>query len=590
MDLIHRRYNPVRMRERIPQFDRKFFDGTERFTRIGEGGVGGKAAGLLRIHGILESRFDRARFPSFRVEIPTLTVLATDVFEAFVERNGLRELALSDASDDAIADAFQRAALPAEVLGDLRTLVEQVRTPLAVRSSSLLEDALYRPFAGVYRTKMIPNHQPDADSRFRRLVEAVKLVYASTYFADAKSYVRMTDHAIEEERMAVIVQEVVGLRRGDRYYPDISGVARSWNFYRSGPAQPDEGVVSLALGLGKTIVDGGVAWSYSPAHPRSGPPFASAAALLRETQTEFWAVHMGRPPAYDPIRETEHLVLAGLGDAEEDGTLRWLASTYDPGSDRLYPGIGRRGPRAITFAPILDLEEIPLNDLLRHLLAVCEDALGEKVEFEFAATVEPSDPHTLRVGFLQVRPLAIAEGRVELSHEEMTGRDVLLASDAVLGNGTVEGIADVVYVKPGGFEPRATRDAAADISALNLRFLESRTPYLLIGFGRWGSSDPSLGIPVQWGQICAARALVEATLPAMNVELSQGSHFFHNISSFGVSYFCVRHDGAYRVDWDRLAAWPAVTETALVRHVRPPHPLVVRVDGRTGRGLVRGEA
>ncbi len=575
------------MRDAVPRFDRRFFDGTARFTRIGEGEVGGKAAGLLRGEEVLSTRLSPSDVAGFSVEIPTLTVVATDMFEAFLERNQLRDVAFSNQPDDRIANAFQHGSLPAELVGDLRALVQQVRTPLAVRSSSLLEDALYRPFAGVYETKMTPNNEPDTDTRFRKLVEAIKFVWASTFFAGAKSYARSADRSIEDERMAVIVQEVVGRRHGDRFYPHVSGVARSYNYYRTGAARPEDGVVNLALGLGKTIVDGGLVWSYSPAFPRVGPPFGSAVDLLDGTQRDFWAVNMGRPPAYDPILETEYLVQLDLAAAEQDDILRWVASTYDAASDRLHPGTGRTGPRAVTFAPLLQLESFPLNGAIRRLLAVCEEGLGEKVEIEFALSLRPREEGASRFGFLQVRPLAISQDRVTVESEEMTGDAVLLASENVMGNGITGDIRDIVYVKPEGFETRHTRSAAGDIAAWNLSFLDERRPYLLIGFGRWGSSDPSLGIPVQWGQICAARALVEATLPAMNVELSQGSHFFHNISSFGVSYFCVRHDGPHRVAWEWLAAQPAVAETAHVRHVRVDPPLVIKVDGRTGRGVVR---
>lgn len=573
----------------VPRFDRRFFDGTERFTRIGDGAVGGKATGLLRIHDVLRKGLDPAEFPGIQVDIPTLTVIATNLFEAFLERNRLGEMALSDEPDERIASAFQRADLPAELAGDLRALVEQTRTPLAVRSSSRLEDALYRPFAGVYGTKMIPNDQPDADSRFRGLVEAVKFVWASTFFAGAKAYVRATDRSIEDERMAVIIQEIVGRRHRDRFYPVVSGVARSYGFYRSGPARPEDGVVSLALGLGKTIVDGGLVWSYSPAHPAVGPPFGSASALLEETQTEFWAVHMGKPPAYDPIRETEYLVRCGLSEAEKDGTLRWVASTYDPDSDRLAPGTGRSGPRAVTFAPLLLLDEFPLNALVKRILAVCEDGIGEKVEIEFALNLDTPSRDPSSLGFLQVRPMVVSDERVDVLADELEGEGLLLSSDNVMGNGVVEGVRDVVYVKPEGFEAGKVRQAAMEIGAINREMLEARRPYVLIGFGRWGSSIPSLGIPVGWGDICGARAVVEATIPVMNVDLSQGSHFFHNISSFGVSYFSVRHDGSHRVDWEWLARQPAIRESDTVRHVRASRPLVVKVDGRTGRGVIRVE-
>lgn len=570
----------------IPRFDRHFFDGTERFTRIGTGSVGGKGAGLLRIHAILLSRMNPEAFPDFEVVIPTLTVVATDHFDAFLERNHLHEIAYSDAADNRIANAFQHAELPTELLGDLRALVEQVKQPLAVRSSSLLEDALYRPFAGVYATKMIPNNQLDPDSRFRRLAEAVKYVYASTFFRAAKSYVRMTDRTIRDEKMAVLIQEVVGRRHGDRFYPDLSGVGRSYNFYRSGHAKPEDGVVNLALGLGKSIVDGGVVWTYSPAWPKAPAPFASAGDMLQQTQSEFWAVNMGKPPSHDPLVETEYLVQAGLPEAEADGTLYAVASTYDPGSDRLSPGLHGGGPRAVNFAPILVHDLLPLNEVVRKLLADCESSLGAKVEIEFAVTLPDDRARPARLGFLQVRPLVVSHAFVEVAPEDLSAEVAVLSSDNVMGNGVVEGIRDVVYVRPERFEPGLSRAAAEDISALNASLMDERRPYLLVGFGRWGSSDPSLGIPADWGQICGARAIVEATLPRMNVELSQGSHFFHNISSFEVPYFCVRHDQPHRLDWEWLERQPVAGGTDLVRHVRPHGPLTVKVDGRTGRGVV----
>ncbi len=571
----------------VPSFDRRFFDGSERFTRIGGGAVGGKGAGLLRIHEILLSRFPPEAFPDFEVTVPTLTVVATDCFDAFMDRNALHDLARSDAPDERIAVAFQRADLPAELLGDLRALVEQVKQPLAVRSSSLLEDALYRPFAGVYATKMIPNHELDPDARFRKLTEAIKHVYASTFFREAKSYVRMTDRGIADEKMAVLIQEVVGRRHGDRFYPDVSGVARSYNFYRSGHARPEDGVVNLALGLGKTIVDGGLAWTYSPAWPKAPAPFGSVSDMLERTQPRFWAVNMGKPPAYDPTAETEYLLEAGLPEAEADGTLPLVASSYDPVSDRLLPGLHGGGPRVVNFAPLLVHDALPMNALVRRLLSECEAALGEKVEIEFALSLPGGREAPARFGFLQVRPLVVARGFVDVGEGDLAAAEAIVASDTVMGNGRIEGIRDVVYVRPSGFEPRMTRAAAAEIAEVNAALLDAGRPYLLVGFGRWGSSDPSLGIPVGWGHICGARVIVEATLPAMNVELSQGSHFFHNISSFEVPYFCVRHDRPHRLDWEWLERQPEAGRGTVVRHVRTERAIGVEVDGRSGRGVIR---
>jgi hypothetical protein len=570
----------------LPRFDRRFFDGRERLTAIGAGACGGKAAGLIRMRDALATQVDAARHPGVEVAIPRFTVLTTAIFDRFLAENHLQDLARSDEPDARIALAFQQADLPVDLVGDLRALIKQVHTPLAIRSSSLLEDALYRPFAGVYETKMIPNNQPDPDVRFRRLVEAIKFVWASTFFADAKRYIHATEHAIDEEKMAVIIQEVVGRRHRDRFYPDFSGVARSYSFYRFGHARPEEGVLSLALGLGKTIVDEGVAWNCSPAHPKAARPYASIGELLDETQREFWAVNMGKPAAYDPIAETEYLVRDPIAEAEPDGTLRFVASTFDARSDRLSPGVGVKGPRLINFAPLLVLEEWPLAAVVRDLLKACEQVLGAVVEVEFAATIERDPAPRLSLGFLQVRPMVVSSAVVEVTETDLARADAIVASDAVMGNGTVDGLTDIVYVRPERFEARHTPQVAAELAAINRTLAEQDRPYLLIGFGRWGSSDPWLGIPATWAEVAGARAIVEATLPTMNVELSQGSHFFHNISSFEVGYFCVRHDGRGRIDWSWLDAQPAVSETTFVRHIRSARPIVVRVDGRSGRGVV----
>jgi hypothetical protein len=570
----------------LPAFDRRFFGGPERLTRIGDGSIGGKALGLVSARSVLTDRLGPAAIRGFSLEVPTLTVIGTAFFEQFVDSNDLSRYLSGDETDDAVAFAFQQGNLPVELLGDLRALVQQVRVPLAVRSSSLMEDALRRPFAGVYATKMIPNNAPDADQRFRSLVEAVKLVWASTWFSGARAYHRAAGCDVADERMAVILQEVVGWRRGNRYYPEISGVARSFNFYSLGRGSPSDGVADLALGLGKTIVDGGLCWTFNPARPKATAPFSSPADLLRKTQTSFWAVNMGRPPAYDPIRETEYLVRCSLADADYDGALRYLASTYDPGSDRLSPGVGRDGPRAMDFAPLLVLEELPLASLVRRLLEAFEEAAGLPVEIEFAITLERAPARPARLGFLQVRPLVVSEEEVEVTDEELDSPLTLASSASAMGNGVLDGIEDVVYVKPAGFESRHTRAVAEELAALNHRLGRAARPYLLVGFGRWGSSDPWLGIPVSWASISGARAIVEATLPAMNVDPSQGSHFFHNLSSFRVGYLTVRHDRDPAIDWGWMDAQPAEDDLVHVRHVRLDAPLRVKVDGRSGRAAV----
>jgi hypothetical protein len=571
---------------RLARFDREFYSAKQDFTYLGMGALGGKAQGLAFIRDTLGTRLNPEEFPGITVQIPRLTVLTTGVFDSFMERNKLHDIACSEATDEQIARAFQSASFPEEFVGDLLALIGSMHTPLAVRSSSLLEDAIYRPFAGVYATKMIPNNQLDRDSRFHRLIEAIKCVYASTFTKKAKSYLAAAGQKLGSEKMAVILQEVVGRRYRDKFYPDISGVARSHNFYPTGNARHEDGVVQLALGLGKTVVDGGTCWSYSPAYPDAAPPFGSATDMLRQTQTEFWTVNMGRPPAYDPMKETEYLKLLNVSDAEEDATLDNLVSTYDAASDRVLPGARGAGAKVLNFAPILVYDKVPLNHLLASLLKVCEEAVGSHVEIEFAATLDPQRGVPVKFGFLQVRPTVVTAEEVEVSPESMTGRNVLAASESVMGNGTVEIICDIVYVKPEAFQAKHTRLIAEQLTAFNAELVEQQRPYLLIGFGRWGSSDPWLGIPISWSHVSGAKALVEATLPHMNVELSQGSHFFHNLSSFRVGYFAVRHDGKHQIDWPWLDHQQTITETEFVRHVRLTQPLSVRMDGRTGRGVI----
>lgn len=569
--------------DEVPRFDRRLFDPARRISRIGTGSLGGKARGLLAAARILEARRSDLERPGLAIDVPALCVVASSVFDSFLDRNRLRPLCAEEPPDARIAAAFRKATLPAEWLGDLRSLAEDARVPLACRSSSTLEDALGRPFAGVYGTKMIPGNQPDASGRFKSLTDAVKFVFASTFFHEARAYRRAASSLPEPEQMAVVVQEVVGRRHGDRLYPDVSGVARSWNFYPTGPALPREGVVDLALGLGKTIVDGGACWSFSPAHPKRPPPVAAVRDLVELTQSRFWAVNVGPPPPYDPMAETEFLVESQLADAEADQTLRYAASTYDAGSDRLVPGIGRPGPRVLDFAPILAWNELPLVAAVRTLLSVCEEELGSPVEIEFALSLPPSKP--ARLGFLQVRPLLVSGTAVEVAEDELHARATLVASAAALGNGRHE-LSDVVYVEPASFEARHTPAIAREIETLNRGLVEAGRSCLLIGFGRWGSADPWLGIPVRWDQISAARGIVEAALPGMNPEPSQGSHFFHNLQSASVLYFTVPLDAGRAVDWSWLQGQQTVERTEHVRHVRTQAPLVLRVDGRSRRGVV----
>lgn len=570
----------------LPRFDRNFFESSEYFSWICEGSFGGKASGLVLANKIIKEKIDLKIFPEVELNIPRLIVLRTEVFDFFMERNKLCAIAYSNQSDDDIILAFLQACLPTEILGDLRSLIESVHVPLAIRSSSMLEDAKYEPFAGIYATKMIPNNQPSTDTRFLKLTEAIKFVFASTFLKASKDYFKVSSHKIEDEKMAVIIQEVVGLKHDFRFYPNFSGVARSYNFYPTGRAKPENGVVNLAHGLGKTIVDGGIVWSYSPAFPKAVTPFADPSDILKNTQTNFWAVNMNPVVEYNPAKETEYLIQPELSDADYDDTLQYIASTYDASSQRIVMGTGNNGPRVINFLQLLSMNEFKFNDLIKKLLEVYEQALQSPVEIEFAATIS-KEPKKLRLGFLQVRPMVVSDETIDVDKSEMYADDVLVASDRVMGNGFVDNIFDIVFVKPETFDKKDTIKIASEIDSINKELVNGNTKYLLIGFGRWGSSDPWLGIPIDWGQIAGVKAIVESTLFGINVELSQGSHFFHNLTSFNVSYFSITFDGDFKIDWQWLNKQKVVSEKDFVKHVKLSKSLKIKVDGRKSCGVIK---
>ncbi len=570
------------MESQFKEFDRFDTNPDQVFKLIGSGEIGGKALGLALLDTIIGPGQEPAAQFGIPVGIPQLTVICTDVFDEFMHQNNLLDIALSESSDGRIAHAFQLADLPFRVLGDLQTLIGETTTPLAIRSSSLLEDAVHQPFAGIYATKMIPNHQFEPAERFQKLSEAIKFVYASTYFHSAISYRNATGQEHTEEKMAVIIQDVVGKSHGLRFYPEISGVARSYNFYPIGRAEPEDGVVNLALGLGKTIVDGGVSWVYSPAYPKVGPPFGSTKELLNGTQKQFWAINMGTPLVYDPVRETEYLVKEDLATAEQDGTLRKLCSTYDAQSDRMRMGLANPGPRVLDFAPLLSLREIAFNDTIKEVLATCERETNCPVEIEFACTLNP-----LYLGLVQVRPMVVSSEAVEISEEEFTDSKTVIASEKVLGNGIQDQISDIVYLIPEKFDIRKTKQMAAELSEINQKLIQEDRPYLLIVFGRLGSSDPWLGIPVNWGEISGTKVIVETYQDDFSADMSQGSHFFHNMTNLQVSYFSVPKSGRHRIKWDWLRNQAKIEETQFFQHVQADKPMIIKIDGRAGVGLIQ---
>ncbi|NOG99916.1 MAG: hypothetical protein HND52_18305 [Ignavibacteriae bacterium] len=566
------------------KFDSTLVESSEDFIVIGEGSMGGKAEGLAFYKNIIDKQIDKTKYPEIDISIPKLIVLKTGVFEKFMELNKLYLLANSDESDEKIAAEFQKAALPEDILDKLKDHIVKMHTPLAIRSSSMREGAKFAPFAGVYATKMIPNNQNSAEDRLNSLTSAIKFVYASTFFKAAKDYLTVTKSPTEHEKMAVIIQEVMGSKYQNRFYPKFSGVARSYNYYPVNETKPEEGVVNLALGLGKQIVDGGLTWVYSPTRPKAAPPFSNNDDLRDNTQRKFWSIGMEHKNSNNPTDEDEHLIESEIDIAETDGSLELIASTYSNESNRLVLGINAEGPRVLNFGMLLQFSEFNFNNLILDLLKVSEQAFESPVEIEFAVT--PAEDKKIEFGFLQVHPMVVTSEEVSINEDELTSDSAIVSSNKVLGNGTRNDIYDIVFLKPENFHKAYTRRIALELEGLNHRLILDEIPYVLIGFGRWGSSDPWLGIPAKWNQISGARVIVESTLPDMNVELSQGSHFFHNLTSFNVSYFSVHHQLNSKINWEWLNDQKLIKETNFIKHVRIDKPLNIKVDGKTSQGVI----
>lgn len=571
----------------IVTYSRFFHEDYSQFSVIGSGSIGGKARGLAFMDRILVKYFDPGKYPGVTVSIPRTVVLGTDVFDDFIKENDLLPAAVADHSDSHMANLFIKASLPGKIVGDLRDFIKNVKVPLAVRSSSLLEDSLYQPFAGIYATKMLPNDQAGDDIRFLNLINAIKFVFASTFFRQAKSYINSTPHRIEDEKMAVVIQPVVGKLHRDSFYPEFSGVARSYNYYPVGQAKPEDGVVNVALGLGKTVVDGGISLRFTPAFAGILPQFTSVKDMFNFSQRDFYAIAMHHVASIAFLEEDQYLVKLGLDKAEADGVLQFLASTYSRENDAVYDGISFSGPRIVNFAHILKNDVFPLAKILIDLLKLSSEAMNCAVEMEFAVILDTQNGLPGQFSILQVRPLVVQDELVKVELDDQQKELAFCFSDRVLGNGILQTIRDIVFVKPDGFDAAKNPQIAVDVGKLNSRLQEAGTPYLLIGPGRWGSTDPWLGIPVKWSQISGVKVMVEASLPNMNVDPSQGSHFFQNMTSLRIGYFTVPLDRAHGfIDWTWLETLPVTAETTFLKHVCLPQPITVRIDGRKSQGVI----
>lgn len=580
-------YRMTKARGVIAEFRRESFDEYLSLSRIGEGSLGGKARGLAFLDSMIKRNHLYDKWDGVRITIPKTVVLGTDIFDEFMEDNKLYQVAMSELSDREILEKFLEASLPFHIKEDLYTLITFLKNPLAVRSSSLLEDSYYQPFAGIYSTYMIPNLESDERRMLEMLTEAIKSVYASAYFKDSKAYMAATSNVIDEEKMAIVLQQVVGRRYGNRFYPTVSGVARSINFYPIEPEKAEDGIANIALGLGKYIVDGGMTLRFSPKYPRKALQTSTPELALRETQRHFFALDLIADSFKPCIDDAVNLLNLRISEAEKDKSMRFVASTYDYHSKMLRDGLHKEGKRLVTFSAILNHNAFPLAEILREILCTGQREMGKPIEIEFAVDLDPDKEKPDTFHLLQIRPIVENDESVDIKIDEVDEKETIMTCNAALGNALIKDLYDLVYVKPDSFNSSRTFDIAERIARINDRFLSEGKNYILVGPGRWGSADPHLGIPVKWPQISAARLIVESGLEGYHIDPSQGTHFFQNLTSFRVGYFTINpfiNEGSY--DLDYLDQQKAEYEDEFLRHIRFDKPAVIAINGKKNKGVV----
>ena len=569
----------------VAVYQKDRFDEYSNFARIGDGSLGGKGRGLAFI-GAMVKRYPKLESDNFAVNIPKTVVICTDIFDEFMETNELYPVALGDADDETILRYFLRASLPSRLIEDLMAFFDVVKSPIAVRSSSLLEDSHYQPFAGIYSTYMVPKIEEKYDM-LRTVSDAIKAVYASVFYKDSKAYMTATSNLIDQEKMAIVLQEVVGSRYNDHFYPTMSGVARSLNFYPIGNEKAEDGIANIALGLGKYIVDGGQTLRFSPRHPHSILQMSTMDFALRETQTRFYALDLKNMAEAFSVDDAFNLVKLGLKDADAEGSLKYIVSTYDPYDQIIRDGYYPGGRKILSFVNILQHDVFPLADTLDQILRIGQQEMGRPVEIEFAVNMDPSDHTRATFYLLQIRPIVDNKEIMDEDLSLVKNEETILSSSSVLGHGIVGDVQDIIYVKTGAFNSSNNQLIAYEIEKMNRSFTDQEKGYVLVGPGRWGSSDSWLGIPVKWPHISNARVIVECGLENYRVDPSQGTHFFQNLTSFGVGYFTVnpfKGDGWF--DEAFLNAQPAVEETEYLRHVHFDAPITIKMDGKKSLGVV----
>lgn len=589
-DLLNslQRYNKIRQKGIITEFNKESFDPQNSFARIGGGSLGGKARGLGFINSLINDYNISDQFKDILVHIPSSVVLATDVFDEFIEKNNLKEFAFHSKDDKKITEKFLAAKIfPEKALGDLAAFLNIVQTPLAIRSSSLLEDSQYHPFAGVYETYMIPNNHNNSLIRLDQLLNAVKKVYASTFYQGAKDYIKLTSYRSEEEKMAVIIQRMIGTEHENRYYPNFSGVARSYNFYPIYPQKSTDGIVNVALGLGKMVVDGGSSIRFCPKYPTDLIQFYSAKESFEFSQSEFYALQLDSPEdSFDTTHDTRTKKF-GLEVSEKDRTLNHVGSTYSHENDMIYDGIARSGNRLVTFAQILRHKIFPLAEIIDLLQDMAAWGMGSPVEIEFAVNLNRDINGLQEFGLLQMRPLVLNQEMDELDINEEDKTKALCESSQVMGHGLIDNIFDIIYVDPIGYNRADSRKVALEISQYNSELIRDGKPYLLIGVGRWGSLDPWLGIPVEWEQIAGARVIVESSFKDMEVTPSQGSHFFQNLTSFMIGYFSINSSfNQSFIDWKWLKKFEPISSKVYSKHLKFDKPIKIKMNGKTNSGII----
>ena len=571
----------------IAEFNKDRFDKYLTFSRIGNGSIGGKARGLAFIDSIVKRNRLYDKWDKVIVTIPRTVVLTTDVFDEFMEDNKLYNIGLSDMPDEKILEYFIHSRLPFRIHADLISFISVIKSPIAIRSSSLLEDSQFQPFAGIYKTYMIPNNNADINITLEQLSYAIKSVYASTFFKASKAYMAATSNIIDEEKMGIVLQEVCGTKYNDRFYPTISGVAKSVNFYPIPPEETNDGIVSIALGLGKYIVEGGIGLNFSPKYPKNILQLSSPDMALKDTQNKFFALDLNNDSFKPSVDDGINFLHLKINDAETDNTLTHISSTYDYENNILRDGTNYKGRKIITFSNILNHNVFPLADILYNVLQISDNEMNNPIEIEFAVNLSINCKQPSIFNLLQIRPIVDNKETINIDIDKIPEDKKIISSSSTLGNGIIDNIYDFIYIKPETFNSANNQMLAMKINNINEQFLKENKNYIIVAPGRWGSSDPALGIPVKWSNISAARVLVEAGLDNYRIDPSQGTHFFHNITTFRIGYFTINpyiNDGFYDIEY--LSSYKAYFEDERIRHIRFNKPVTIIIDGKKSKGVI----